>query len=237
MRANNRFCKGFPGVIRFQRSQLHHRIQSHSLIETLGSDPAVSLKPGDLILRFQWHSWIRFHCLIETTKSFFKCSSWIPQTDPQSYWNCGNWFLQFHWNRRNQSCGLIETAESELCKKLSQISKQLQSHMWNGFSLRIRALGGIVWGPKISWHTVPLSPLLTNCRVTEGTLFSPDCFLVYIFIRFSLIYKYFIVCSLLAKWDCINHTTVRQFLGYWRSKSGSKSKARKKSCFWLENFV
>jgi hypothetical protein len=58
-----------------------------------------------------------------------------------------------HWNRGIRFRGLIETAGSELCKRLS---RRKRSHMQNGFRPWIRALGGIVWwknrGSKISWH-------------------------------------------------------------------------------------
>jgi hypothetical protein len=54
------------------------------------------------------------------------------------------------------SSDLIETAESELCKRLSRISRRIRSHKRNGLSPWIRALRGLCdkknRGSKISWH-------------------------------------------------------------------------------------
>jgi hypothetical protein len=49
--------------------------------------PAVSLKPRDLIPRFQLPCWICFRSLIETKWNLLqKCSCW----NMRSQWNCGN---------------------------------------------------------------------------------------------------------------------------------------------------
>jgi hypothetical protein len=53
-----------------------------------------------------------------------------------------------HWHRGIRSRGLIETAESELCKRLSRFSLRIRSYMRNSLSPWIRALGGIVWFKK-----------------------------------------------------------------------------------------
>jgi hypothetical protein len=54
MRAINRFRKDSRGVIRFPQSHWDQGIRFRGLIETEGSDPMVSLKPGKLILRSYW---------------------------------------------------------------------------------------------------------------------------------------------------------------------------------------
>jgi hypothetical protein len=87
---------------------------------------AVSWRPRDPIPWFQWHRWICFRCLIETTKLLQKC----PHRILWSHWNWGIW-----------SRGLIETAESELCKQLSKFSQRIRSHMRNAFIQWIRAIG------------------------------------------------------------------------------------------------
>jgi hypothetical protein len=103
------------------------------LVVTAESDPSVSLKSRAPIPRFQWHRWILFRGLMEHGICYKNVHS-------GSRWNCGN-----------RSRGLLETTESELCKRLSLISRR------NRFSPWIRALGRIVWwkknrGLKISWH-------------------------------------------------------------------------------------
>jgi hypothetical protein len=69
-------------------------------------------------------------------------------------------FPRSHWNRGIRFRGLIETAGSELCKRLSRFSRGKRSHMQNGFRPWIRTLGGIVWWKKTegrkSRDTVPL---------------------------------------------------------------------------------
>jgi hypothetical protein len=83
-----------------------------------------------------------------------------PKSDSAVSLRPRDWFPQSHWNRGIRFCGLIETAESELCKRLSQFSRRKRSHMPNGFRPWIRALGGIVWWKKTegrkSRDTVPL---------------------------------------------------------------------------------
>jgi hypothetical protein len=110
------------------RSKWDCGIRFHGLIETSGSDPAVSMKPLNPLPRFNlecgpFYKNVRvgFPALIETA-----------ETDP---------------------C-LIETAESELYNFVSRLCWRKRNHMQNVFSLWIRAQGGIVWwknrGSKIS---------------------------------------------------------------------------------------
>jgi hypothetical protein len=76
------------------------------LIDITGSDPAVSLKRRD---PFQWHRWIRFRDLIETTESFTKMS----KSDPAVSLTPWDLIPRSHWNHRKRSRGLIETAGSD----------------------------------------------------------------------------------------------------------------------------
>jgi hypothetical protein len=61
--------------------------------------------------------------------------------------------LSGRWSR---FCSLYQTAEAIHFQQLSWFSRRIRSYIQNGFSPRIRALGGIVWwknrGSKISWH-------------------------------------------------------------------------------------
>jgi hypothetical protein len=63
------------------------------------------LIPRDTIPRFQWHRWIRFRGTLRQ-------------------WN-------LYKNVHVGSFGLIETAEFDLCKRLSRISRQIPSKMHN----------------------------------------------------------------------------------------------------------
>jgi hypothetical protein len=145
MRANNRFCKNSQVVIRFPRSHWDRRIRFCSLIETAGSDPAGSLKLWDPIPRSYWNHRIKSYGLMTMLNLL-----------PRSHWDIGIFYtnvhngnrsrglletaginpavslkpqeliLWSHWNRRKQSRVPIETAESELCKRLSWISRRIQ---------------------------------------------------------------------------------------------------------------
>jgi hypothetical protein len=67
-----------------------------------------------------------------------------------------------HWNRGTRSWGPLETAESELCKRLS---RQILSHMWNGFSPWIRALGGIVGWKNENMTLFPMRLFSTTLNI------------------------------------------------------------------------
>jgi hypothetical protein len=121
-------------------------------IETSETDHAVSLRPQKY--------WQKFSCRIRGIRHEKLCGSVSEQPKyvnkienfchisrglnetalkpiSRSHWDCGIWFR-----------GLIETAGSELCKRLSQFSQQKRSHMQNGSRPWIRALGWIVWWTK-----------------------------------------------------------------------------------------
>jgi hypothetical protein len=162
MRADNSFRKDSHGVIRFPRSHWDLGIISPSLIETAVSDPAVSY---GIYRGFNDTAESASEFSLRLLNLFQKCKS-----DPAVSLKMQKPIPQSHWNRRNQSHGLIETVESELCKRLSPLSRQIQSNMRNGFSPWIRALEGTVWwknrGLKISWHC----PFNFSFRLTNNFL-------------------------------------------------------------------
>jgi hypothetical protein len=82
----------------------------------------VSLKPQKLLPWSHWNRRSLFRSLIETAESE----------------NLGSLF-----------CSNIETSEADNFKQFSPIAQQIQSHIQNGFSPWIRALGGIVWWKKL----------------------------------------------------------------------------------------
>jgi hypothetical protein len=62
------------------------------------------------------------------------------------FWHCGIIYKIWSRNHRDrgiQSFDLIENGESNLCKCLSRFSRRIRSHIQNGFSPWIRALGGV----------------------------------------------------------------------------------------------
>jgi hypothetical protein len=107
---------------------------SRGLIETAGFDPAVSLTLRDLIPRSHWNRGIWSRSLIEIALTDPAVSLRPRNPIPRLNRNRGIWTLQ----------------------RLSGFSRLIRSHMQNGFSPWIRALGGNVWwnnrGWKISWH-------------------------------------------------------------------------------------
>jgi hypothetical protein len=77
---------------------------SRGVIDTVGSDPAVSLTPRDRILLCQGHRWIRFHCLMETMESFTKMSKPDPAVSlkPQDQKFSNDYFSIFSANTKLQ---------------------------------------------------------------------------------------------------------------------------------------
>jgi hypothetical protein len=106
------------------------------------------MRPRNRIPRSHWDRGNRSRGLIETAEILTKIFMSDPAVSlrPRDFW-------QIVYVR---SRGLIETAGSELCTRLSRFSRRKRSHMQNVFRPWIRALGGIVWwknrGSKISWH-------------------------------------------------------------------------------------
>jgi hypothetical protein len=85
--------------------------------------------------------------------------SWMTPLNPLplSHWDYGI----FNKNVKVNSRGVIDTADLKLFKRLSRFSRRIRSHMWNGFSPWIRALGGIVWWKKTeSWKSRDTFPLI-----------------------------------------------------------------------------
>jgi hypothetical protein len=118
-------------VIKISASHRDRGIRSRSLIDTAGSDLAVSLTPRDPSRGFNdtggsasmtyKHLHAGYRGVIETV-GFDPAVSLI-LLDP---------IPRCHWERGTLSRGLIDTAESELCKRLSWISRRIRSHMRNG---------------------------------------------------------------------------------------------------------
>jgi hypothetical protein len=129
------FCYGFP-LKGIPCSHWNRRTRSHWVNKTAGFDTAVSMTTLNLLLRFNWDCEIFFnppHSLIEITRTdpAISLKPWKPRSD----WDHGIWTFN----------------------RLSNLSWRIRSHMQNGFSPWIRALGGIVqWkknrGRKISWQ-------------------------------------------------------------------------------------
>jgi hypothetical protein len=122
LRANIHFWEGFCGVI---KDHWDRGNRFRGLIEIAES----ASNCGS-----------RFRVLNETAESASAVSLKPPNPLPQS-----------HWNHRIRFRGLIETAEADYFKGKSRISRQIRSHMRNGFSPWFRALEWIQ-GSKISWH-------------------------------------------------------------------------------------
>jgi hypothetical protein len=130
------FCYGFP--LKGKGANNRFRDWSRGVIK----DPPVSLTPPDLILQSHWHSWIRFHCLIETMEFFYQVIS-RGVIDTTVSLTTRDLIPRYYWQRGIWSRGVIDTAESELFEWLSRFSRRIWSHMQNGFSPWIRALGGL----------------------------------------------------------------------------------------------
>jgi hypothetical protein len=134
----------------------------------------VSLRPLNPLPRSHWDCWISFLSLIETPEAKLVRHSFYGE----NYSFLLKFVSGFHgliWNRESRFRSLIETAESASAvslrppnqlprktveayhfKRFSRISRRNRSHIRNGFSPWIRALGGIVWWKKrwakILWH-------------------------------------------------------------------------------------
>jgi hypothetical protein len=151
----------------------------YSFSQGLGvtKDSAVSLRPLNLLPQSLWHCRICFrgshwdrasasevslrttHCILtqcagENKRLFIYL--FIYNTESASAVSLKPPNLPY-WNRGSGFHGLIETAEANNFKRLSRISRRFRSHMRNGYSPWIRALGGVDWwkknrGSKISWH-------------------------------------------------------------------------------------
>jgi hypothetical protein len=141
------------------------------LIESTESASAISLTPLNLLPQSHWDCWIRFRGFIETAKSASMVSlrprkanifrrSFVLKTTSQctKIWLLKFFLLdsavslkplkplpRFHWNHGSGLCGLIDTAEADNLKQFSRISRRFPSHMQNGFTPWIRALGGVDW--------------------------------------------------------------------------------------------
>jgi hypothetical protein len=148
------FCYGF--ILKGMGANNRFPECSSGVMDTAGSDPAFSLTPRDLILHYHWHHGIG-SCGVNDT-------GWILL--PLSHWD----YRIFYKNVQVRSLGIIDTAEFELFERLSRFSRLIRSHMRNGFSLWMRALGGIVWWKKTegwkSRNTVLLNGIL-NIKVCE----------------------------------------------------------------------
>jgi hypothetical protein len=139
------FWYGFH--LKGMRANTHFREGSRSAIKI----SAVSLRSWDPIPLSHWDCGIRSRVLNKTAGSDPAVSMTplnpLPRSDRD--------YRIFYKSVQVRSHCVIETAESELCKRLSRLSQQICSHMRNGFSPWIRALWGIVWwknrGSKISW--------------------------------------------------------------------------------------
>jgi hypothetical protein len=110
---------------------------SHGLIDTAGSDPAVSLTPRDTTGSALAVSMTPLNPLpTTTTKSFTKMSNSDPAVSlpPRGIWSRDP---RCHWHRG------IRTFQT-----IISIFSANKSHMRNGFSPWIRALEGIVWWKK-----------------------------------------------------------------------------------------
>jgi hypothetical protein len=99
---------------------LKRGIRSCGLIETVGADPAVSLKQWDLILRSHWNSGIQSSSFNDSGKSFSVVSMKLyrifyknVKLGSRSLIEAVEPIPRSHWNRRKQSprC-LIESAET-----------------------------------------------------------------------------------------------------------------------------
>jgi hypothetical protein len=133
------FCYSIP------LKELRADIRFHKGFRGVTKDFAVSLRPLNPLPRSHWIRWIRFCGLIETIESASAVSLKPPKP-----------LLRSHWNHGIRFRSLIETAEADNLKQLYRISRRFRSHLRNGFSPWIRALGGDWWkrnrGSKISWH-------------------------------------------------------------------------------------
>jgi hypothetical protein len=134
---------------------------SRGLIEITRSDLAVSLTPPDPILWSHWHRgiwssgvndiaesaspvsltlWNLLHKNVQVGSNGLIETAGSDPVVSLTLWDPIPWS---HIYRRIQWGGLIATAESELYKWLSRFSRRTRSHLWNGFSPWIRALGGM----------------------------------------------------------------------------------------------
>jgi hypothetical protein len=134
---------GIPNLMRI--SLLHRRIRSSGVIETVGSDPTMLLKPRDPILWCyardpipwcHWHLGIRSRVVIDTAGSNTAASrrQLVSLRLCNLLQNIPSRIPWCHWHRG------IQTLQT-----IFQIYRWIWSHMQNGFSSWIRALVGIVW--------------------------------------------------------------------------------------------
>jgi hypothetical protein len=87
--------------------------------------------------RTHWNRWIYFRGFIsQRNPNFSKTLLGIVFRKPRSPWYCWICF-----------CGLNENAEAYNVKRLP-LSRQIQSNMWNYFSLRALEGGGVDWWTK-----------------------------------------------------------------------------------------
>jgi hypothetical protein len=109
---------------------------------------AVSLIPLKPFQQCHWHHWKDFCGVIDTAETI----SVVSLTPLKRFQRC-------HWHQGNSFSGVIDTTETRIMSIFSANTKPYTK--WNGFSLWVRALGGIDWWKKTrgqkSRDTVPLT--------------------------------------------------------------------------------